>query len=214
MSSEIIIQKYEPAALEEVVELATCAFYDTELYAFVALDGADRRKFLSAIFRYRICLGASYGQTDLALEKGRIVGAAVWTPPTTYLTAYQHARTALETLGTMAQAVEEFSPLIRERWLGFFALFASARDSIIEQPYWSLTPIAVIPDRQGQKVASKLLRNKFAEMDTQGLPCFLGSQDSYSRDIYLHYGFSIVRHDKVLDSDIVSYSMVRQPGVV
>jgi hypothetical protein len=49
-------------------------------------------------------------------------------------------------------------------------------------------------------------------MDAAGESCFLGTQDQHSRDIYLHYGFEIIREDPVLDSGLVSWSMIRRPG--
>jgi ribosomal protein S18 acetylase RimI-like enzyme len=206
------IRKFKLNDLDELVELAALAFQPTDLYSYVAEGEQLRHKFLMAIFRYRLTLGVAYEQTDLVEEDGRLIGAAVWTPPVTYNESHQAAKKVLDEIGPMSEAVSSFPGLLQNRWLSFFELFLSARDKVIQQPYWSLTPIAVIPDRQRQKVASSLLRKKFTEIDDQGLPCFLGTQDDLGRDIYLHYGFSISRKDVVGDSRIISYSMIRPPN--
>jgi ribosomal protein S18 acetylase RimI-like enzyme len=203
------IRKFMPNDFEEVLELIAQAFYPTDLYAFVAEEKGLRQRFLSDIFRYRVALGVAYGQADVVEENGRLLGAAIWTPPITYKDSYLAAQKKLDELGPMSRAVESFPDQVKDRWLNFFDLFLSARDTVVKQPYWSLTPIAVIPDRQGQKVGSSLLRKKFAEIDQENLPCFLGTQDNLGRDIYLHYGFDIGRRDLVKGSEIFSYSMVR-----
>lgn len=206
------IRPFAPGDLAEVVALVAEAFLPSELYAFVGGgDEAERLRFLRSIFGYRVALGTSYGQTDVAVEGGRIVGAAVWTPPATCADGHRAAAEFLETRGPMTGALEGFPETTAGRWTGFFDLFLAARDAVVAQPFWSLTPVAVVPDRQGRKVASRLLRPRFDLMDREGLPCFLGSQDARSRDVYLGYGFNVVRSDRVPGSDIVSWSMIRRP---
>jgi GNAT superfamily N-acetyltransferase len=201
-----------PGELGRVVAVTAAAFLDSDLYRWVADGGAGPRPFVEAIFGYRVELGASYGQVDVVLEDGAVVGAAVWTPPDTFVASHEAAKRQLAAMGPMTRAVSGFPARTRERWLGFFDLFLSARDAVVSQPYWALTPIAVLPGSQGRGAASSLLRPRLAAMGAVGETCFLGCQDAHSRDIYLCYGFEIVREDPVADSRLVSWSMVRRPG--
>jgi GNAT superfamily N-acetyltransferase len=197
--------------LDDAIEAIAEAFQGSELYGWIAGHEPDSALFVKKIFDYRVRLGSAYGETDLALEDGAVIGAAVWTPPAGPKGAAA-AAWALKELGTMEEAVSGFSEETKRRWLGFFSLFLGARDQAISQPYWALAPIAVRSRRQGLKVASKLVRPRLSRMDREGVPCFLGAQEALSRDIYLHYGFEIVREDEILDSGQRSWSMVRRPG--
>ncbi|MDR2456502.1 MAG: puromycin N-acetyltransferase [Deltaproteobacteria bacterium] len=197
--------------LDEAIEAIAEAFQGSDLYGWIAGHEPGSALFVKKIFEYRVRLGSAYGETDLALEDGAVIGAAVWTPPAGHKGAAL-AASALKELGTMEAAVKSFSEETKRRWLGFFNLFLGARDKVISQPYWALTPIAVRGHRQGLKVASKLIRPRLARMDEEGVPCFLGVQEPLCRDIYLHYGFKAIREDKILDSGQTSWSMVRRPG--
>ncbi|MDR1545935.1 MAG: GNAT family N-acetyltransferase [Deltaproteobacteria bacterium] len=203
------IRLFEPEDLAEVVEMIAKAFFPTDLYAYMMKSLNFRFKFLMDVFRWRVAVGTAYKETELAVENGRVIGAAVWTPPATFVAGHLAAQETQKKLGPMSEAIEDYPREVQDRWLGFFDLFLRARDQVISQPYWALTPIAVAPDRQGRKVASALMRKKLAEFDAAKLPCFLGTQDEFSRDIYLHYGFAVFRRDLILDSGLLSYSMVR-----
>jgi GNAT superfamily N-acetyltransferase len=206
----LVIRPLDPGDLKAVVDLAAQAFGDSELYAWVA--GRDPAEFLAAVFGYRIAVGAAYGETDVAVEGDQIVGAAVWTPPTSFEAGHAAALNLSRSLGPMSVALSRFGEPALWRWTDFFDLFLAARDAVVDQPFWALTPIAVLPGRRGQGVASKLLRPRLALMADRGEKCFLGTQDEHSRDVYLHYGFEIVREDPIPRSNLLSRSMVRRPG--
>lgn len=204
--SDLLIRPLRQSDLPQAAQAASEAFLSSELYAWVAGGEGDLRGILPAVFGYRLALGASYGETMVAEERGRVIGAAVWLPPTTNLPAYQAAKEALAALGTMRGSVAGLPEGVQRRWLGFFDIFQKARDAVVRQPYWALAPIFVRPERQGLKVGSRLLRSRFRALDEAGESCFLGTQDEFSRDVYLGYGFEIVRGDPIMDSGLATLS--------
>jgi GNAT superfamily N-acetyltransferase len=210
-TGQALIRPFAKGDLPEAASAVAEAFQGSELYDWITAAESDPARFVREIFAYRVALGTAFGETDVAVEDGRMVGAAVWTPPNTYAIGHRAVQAALESLGPMTGAVARFHPQTRERWLGFFDLFLSARDAIIGQPFWALTPVAVLPESRGLGVASRLIRKKLARMDIENVPCFLGTQDDFSKGVYLHYGFEIIRSDPVGPSGLTSWSMIRRP---
>jgi len=205
------IVNFQKNHLGEVLKLIVEAFNETELYHFIAPNEKERLQFLERIFLYRASVGVAYGESKIALLNEKIVAAAIWTPSINSSQAYESAKAEQERLGKPEDFLAAFSETIKKRWFDFFTLFQTARDKIITQPYWALTPIAVSPNYQGRGFASALLQKKFKELDEYNLPLFLGCQEDTSKDIYLHYGFKILRQDKIPGSKLSSWSMVRNP---
>lgn len=184
--------------LDEAVALLEAAFFDRPFYRYIAPDPPERREFLARNFRLRLEHGLEAGEIDLAVLEGRIAGLAVWT----FTGAPPPEDRSLE------EAFSVFSPGLRERFFGFWHTLRAARDGVIRPPYWSLAPIAVLPEKQGRGIASALIRKKLAEMDALPRPCFLGTQDAENLAIYSRYGFQKVREDP-LSPGLTHYTMIR-----
>jgi GNAT superfamily N-acetyltransferase len=184
---------------DEVLTLLVSAFQDRPFYRYIAPDNRERREFLARNFRLRLEQGLGINETDFAFLDGRITGIAVWVPPVEAPPPEDHA---------LEDALSVFSPGLQERFFGFLRTLTAARDHVIAQPYWSLAPIAVLPEKQGSGVASALIRKKLKEIDALSRPCFLGTQDKTNLAIYARYGFRKVREDP-LSPDITHYTMIR-----
>jgi GNAT superfamily N-acetyltransferase len=206
-----------PEHIDEAVSLLVSAFQDRPFYRYIAPEKSERLEFLALNFRLRLEHSLGLGEIvsvrkvtgfvdrheiDLAFPDRRIAGIAVWAPPVKTPPPEDHS---------MEEALAVFSPGLRERFFGFLRTLMAARDQAISQPYWSLAPIAVLPEAQGAGIASALIRKKLAEIDALSLPCFLGTQDAVNVEIYARYGFRKVREDP-LGPGISHYTMIR-PGV-
>jgi predicted GNAT family N-acyltransferase len=102
------------------------------------------------------------------------------------------------------------------RWINFYETLLAGMKKSVQQPFWSLSPIVVLPEEQGKGVGSRLLRKKLEEIGT--LPCFLATQSTVNRDIYNRYGFRTTVENRLsepsenwLEGSIVSYTMIRPP---
>jgi GNAT superfamily N-acetyltransferase len=164
------------------------------------------------MFRYRIVHGLEHNETDLAEREGggKIVAAATWAPPAEPLKDEQVARLLEEMRDTLAP----YSPGVAARWVGFYEKLLAALRKSVQQPFWSLSPIVVLPEEQGRGIGSRLIRKKLEEIGA--LPCFLSTQSTANRDIYIRYGFRTTVEDRLDDgrseSGIVSYTMIRPSG--
>jgi GNAT superfamily N-acetyltransferase len=193
------IKPLGPEQLDEALALLAAAFFDRPFYRYIAPDPLERREFFALNFRLRLEHGLETGEIDGAVQDGRIAGLAVWTPPAGAPPPEDRA---------MEAVFAGFSPVLRERFFGFLRTLTAARDQVIRQPYWSLAPVAVLPEKQGSGIASVLIRKKLAEIDARFQPCFLGTQDAANLAIYGRYGFEKVRED-ALSPDIIHYTMIR-----
>jgi GNAT superfamily N-acetyltransferase len=197
-----LIRRLEEAEIDEAAALLVSAFQDRPFYRYLAPDEAERRKFLAVNFGLRLREG--FGVNDMQVCRreggGGISGIAVWAPPS----PDRDERPPEE-------AFARFSAPLRERFFCFLDILHTARDASVRPPFWSLAPIAVLPQERGRGAGGALLRSKLRELDGQNVACFLGTQDSENAALYEHFGFKTERADRLPGSDLVHYTMLRQP---
>jgi GNAT superfamily N-acetyltransferase len=193
----------EKGDIDEVAALLVSAFRNSPFYTYIAPDETERKEFLAVNFRHRLEGGLGLNETDLLLVDRKIAAIAVWIPPAPpgKGPAEDHS---------MEEALSVFSRGLQERFFAFLGTLTCARERIIQQPFWSLAPIAVLPENRGKGLASVLIRKKLKEIDAAALPCFLGTEDRINLTIYAKYGFQKVREDPLALPDIIHYSMIRK----
>ncbi|MDK2855962.1 MAG: hypothetical protein PWQ86_1175 [Bacillota bacterium] len=190
---------------EEVLSVMVRAFHNGALYRYVAPDEKVRTEFLQKVFGARLASSLGREEIHVAEEEGRVVAAAIWIRP-------QPASTDNSKM-TGAGALSGLPTDVIERWTDFTKILLAAQRKSIQPPFWSLAPIAVLPEKQGKGIASKLIRLQLAKIDAEQLPCFLATQDAPNVNIYYRYGFRITSEDHISDSGVVNYTMVRTaPG--
>jgi GNAT superfamily N-acetyltransferase len=199
MNIKTDIKPLGPEHIDDAVSLLVSAFKERPFYRYIAPQKPERLEFLALNFRLRLEHSLALSKIDIAVHGRNIAGIAVWLPP---VSAPQSEDHSIET------AFSVFSPGLRDRFFGFLSILTTARDKAIHQPYWSLAPIAVLPEEQGKGLASTLIRKKLREIDNSPAPCFLGTQDIANLNIYERYGFQKVREDPVAPG-IVHYTMIR-----
>jgi GNAT superfamily N-acetyltransferase len=193
------IRKISANDLDEVVALLTVTFLNTPFHRYIAPELHERLRFLEASYRYRISHGLAVNDIDAATLDGEIAGIASWSPPVP----------AAPAGSMMDEALLFCSAGLRERFLAFFTQLLRIRDEVIQQPYWSLGPIAVLPKHQGEGIGSFLLREKLRQIDNERLPCFLATQDAKNVPLYEHFGFRLIRQDP-LAQEVTHYTMLRK----
>ncbi|MDR3084814.1 MAG: GNAT family N-acetyltransferase [Christensenellaceae bacterium] len=191
--------------LEEVLDLAVAAFNNAALYRYIEPGEAERAAFLRAFFRQRFVNGFGYNQIDLAVEEGKIIGAAVWQPP-------EPAGFQREIRLSAQEAMREIAPETLRRLGIFFAAMQAGHERNPPPPVWVLTPIFIDPAFQGRGVGSRLIKKQLPLMDQSGIPCTLYAQEPVNVEIYRRYGFRVTGEDRVGDSGVVSYAMARPVG--
>ncbi|MDR1949102.1 MAG: hypothetical protein LBQ38_06905 [Spirochaetaceae bacterium] len=197
-------KKLREQDIDEAAALLTAAFQNSPFYRYIVPDAAERLNFLRLNFEERLRGGLGRNDIEAALIGARIAGIAVWIPP-----APDPSASPPE--AALGEAFKAFSPGIGERFFAFLKTLHDARDLVISQPFWSLAPIAVLPEEQGKGIARGLIRRKLVELDAAALPCFLGTQDRINLTIYGNYGFKLLREDPLAPPEIFHYTMLRKP---
>lgn len=195
------IRPMEAKDFEDVLSVMVKSFRNGALYRYVAPDEKVRTEFLQEVFKARLASSLGREEIHVAEEEGRIIAAAIWIRP-------QPASTDNSKM-TGAGALSGLPTDVVERWTGFTKILLAAQRKSIQPPFWSLAPIAVLPEMQGKGIASKLIRLQLAKIDAEYLPCFLATQDAPNVNIYYRYGFRITSEDRIPGSVIVNYTMVR-----
>lgn len=74
---------------------------------------------------------------------------------------------------------------------------------------YHLSPLGIDTRYQGRGYASRLLRPMLARLDSEGLPCYLETQNENNVAIYRHFGFRVLKEAAIPGSEVTHWSMLR-----
>jgi ribosomal protein S18 acetylase RimI-like enzyme len=194
----------ERADIDSVADVMARAFQNAALYRCLEADAQRRARFLRIVFRHRVAFSFDTHDADVAYDGNTITGAAIWARPD----SEPRENHALE------QAVRKFGG-VYDKWRRFHEVLFGAFAEAYAKPHWSLAPIAVAPEFQGQGAAGALLRHKLAQIGASGAACLLGTQDEANIAIYARYGFRLIHQAAAAQGsdgghDLVCYIMLRE----
>lgn len=76
---------------------------------------------------------------------------------------------------------------------------------------WYLYNLSIKKQAQGRGIASKLMRPMLEFCDKENMVSYLETNKESNVGLYNHYGFDLVKEEKIPKSDVTHYAMVRQP---
>jgi GNAT superfamily N-acetyltransferase len=190
--ADIAVRPAGTADARELAQVLSRAFYDDPPFMWMLPDERSRERRARGMFRTILRSHAlKYGGVEVATDAGTndhgaIVGGAVWLPPGHWLAT---GRELLRSLPGYTRALG--------RRLGPASdLMGSMVKHHPREQHWYLYAIGVDPGRQGQGVASALLRSRLARCDKAGMPAYLESSKPGNVPLYEHFGFEVT---EVLD---------------
>ena len=200
----ITIRPMERRDIDAVADLMARAFQNAALYRYLEADAQRRARLLRLVFQHRVAFSFDTHDADVAYNGETITGAAIWARPDSEMRE-NHA---------LEKALLEYGGVI-EKWRRFHEVLFGAFSAAYSKPHWSLAPIAVAPEFQGQGAAGALLRHKLARIGESGAPCLLGTQDEVNITIYRRYGFKLIHQVTAApgadgEHDLVCYIMARE----
>ncbi|GII31558.1 GNAT family N-acetyltransferase [Planotetraspora mira] len=159
---------------EAVGAVIGTSFHDLEVSAWLVPPDDDRRRVLPPFFtmltEHALTYGEVYATADMA-------AVAVWfhndvaPPPDIPDEAERVAAFAGRHASRLAQLDEEMAK------------------HHPHDPHHYLSLLAVLPERQGQGLGSRLLAEHHARLDEAGVAAYLEASNARSRELYLRHGY-------------------------
>lgn len=98
-----------------------------------------------------------------------------------------------------------------EKVTSFYGYMVSIHRELVPTRHWNLFILGVDPKFQGQGFGSRLITPMLARIDKEELPCYLDTNTEENIALYEHFGFNVAKRYRIPDSDIINWSMVREP---
>ena len=192
------------AHLYKAAKTLSLAFMDDPLSIEVFSEESTRYNNLMTYFHFRINYGIKYGVVYATSEE--FEGVAVWLPgKRAHISNWR---------GMLSGGMKLYSEIGRELMTKFNEInhyTTSFRNSIIQPPYYQLSPIGVIPEMQGKGFGSKLLKPMFERFDDKQIICFLETQTKENIPLYQKYGFKVLKEGEVPNTKLQHWGMKREP---
>jgi ribosomal protein S18 acetylase RimI-like enzyme len=102
-----------------------------------------------------------------------------------------------------------WSHLVREAALDLH--FSKLRRELTPKHHLYLGVLAVDPAYHGQGFASRLMRPMLKHLDAEQIPAYLETQTPKYVEMYRHWGFELLREERMPDADLKLYLMLRRP---
>lgn len=190
--------------VEQAGGLLARAFFANPLLTHIFPDDGERRRlspdFFSAFVRYGRLAG------EVSTTEGSLDGVAVWTPPDAGVMQPDLMEQAGINALPSTLGAEAF-----DRAMAVLGHFDSLHARDVPTQHWYLSLLGVEPNRQGQGVASTLLRPALARADAQELPCYLETAEPSNVPFYLKFGFKVVVEGIEEQSGIHFWTFLREP---
>jgi ribosomal protein S18 acetylase RimI-like enzyme len=158
------------------------AFFDDPPVVWLLPDERSRERRAPGVFQAILRSHAMrYGGVDVAFDETAIAGGAIWLPPGHWA----------PTVGEQLRSLPGYARALG-RGIGRGSELAVAMGNHHpHEEHWYLYAIGVDPARQGQGVASALLRSRLARCDADAMSAYLESTKSSNVPLYEHFGFEV-----------------------
>lgn len=92
-----------------------------------------------------------------------------------------------------------------------YGYMVSIHRELIPSCHWYFFIIGVDPKFQAQGFGSSLISSMLVRVDKGRLSCYLDTNTERNLALYKHFGFKVVKRSEIPGSDVINWSMVREP---
>jgi len=199
--------KLTPDYIEKACKLAGSAFQDDPFTIFTYPDEKERKQKLQygfkMIYKYGIKHGEAYA-TSKNLE-----GIVIWLPPNRI---YPSTWTMMRNGGFYAMRKSGFKIKIMKKSIAVFSYEDSTHKRLAPFDHWYLQNIAVKPEEQRKGYGGLLMGAMLKKIDSEGLPIYLETNNEKNLSFYQRYGFEIIEHAIIPETDVPLWCMLRKPS--
>lgn len=195
--SGIDVRSAGPRDVRAIAKVLADAFDDDPPFVWIVPNDATRKRRLRRYFATELRRHAlRHGAVEVAVDDGRVIGAAMWLPPSQWL----------------APPIGQLVSLPGFAWA--FGRRLRVAGAVVEAAYgvhprtpvhWYLHAIGVSPQCQGRGVGAALLRSRLSRCDADGAPAYLESSKLANVPLYEHMGFVVTGTlDLPVDAPVVT----------
>ena len=191
--------------LDRAIEVESLAFQEDPLWRYLIANPARRleaaRRFQRPFFRVALERGRLFGVGD------PLAGVAIWSKPGEADAGFAVLARAgfLRTLlSPLAPAFFRAGPI--------FGQFGRMQRQYAPQPHYYLNTIAILPEAQGQGLASYLIRPFLARADREHVAAYTETMTPSNVPLYEHYGFRCQEEYRVPNTTLSIWSFYRPPA--
>jgi GNAT superfamily N-acetyltransferase len=178
--TDITVRPARAADVRKLARVLGRAFYDDPPFVWMLPDDTSRERRNAGMFATIMRSHAMrYGAVEVACDGQVISGGTIWLPPGHWM----------PTTGQQLRSLPGFARALGRRIDAASRLDTALAKHHPREQHWYLYVIGVEPARQGQGIASALLRSRLARCDSEGLPAYLEASKPGTVPLYEHFGF-------------------------
>lgn len=198
--------KLTPDYVKEACKVAGNAFQDDPVTIFTFPDEMERKEKTQygfySLYNYGIKYGLAYA-TSKNLE-----GITLWLPPgkvyhTTWTMMRHGGFYSMRKVGLKLKALK--------RTMIVFNYQEERHKHLVPYDHWYFQQIAVKPEEQGKGYGGLLISTMLKTIESDGLPVYVDTNTEKAMSIYQKYGFEILEHGIIPETDIPLWCMLRKP---
>jgi len=189
--------------VKEAAVVVAKAFSDYPAYNYLISQGKKRLERLSVLFEFLIRFGLRYGK--VYSNSPNLEGISIWLYTENEKDSILRYLRCGIVKGTRKIGIRDVMKSIKvsDHLDKKTELYASS------EPNWHLQIIAVLPELQRKGYGSELMNEVFNDPEFTG-PYYLDTQLEENLPFYQRHGFEIVGKDKIPNTDISSWYMLRK----
>lgn len=180
--------------------ILTEAFMNDPLYLAVLPDAGRRQKALLWLHKRVIQYCSLYGVIHSLPS-----GVACWLPPgQTEVTITRILRTGLFAMPYYMGLTSFF------RFNAYMNVSDALRKKHAPEAFWYLWVLGVDPSSQGHGLGRKLMQPMLEKADSEGIACYLETENEQNLGFYETLGFQMVASATVPKTNITTWSLIRK----
>lgn len=197
--------KLTPDYIEKACKVAGSAFQDDSFTIFVYPDERERMQKIEygfyMLYKYGIKHGLTYA-TSKNLE-----GITLWLPPKK---TYPSIWTMMRYGGFYTMRKVGLKLKAMKRTMTVFKYEEERHRDLAPYDHWYFQNIAVKPEEQGKGYGGLLISTMLKTIESDGLPIYVETNTEKSVSIYQKYGFEILEHAIIPETDVPLWCMLRK----
>lgn len=189
--------------LDRLAEVAADAYMDYPLHNWLTKGKYDVK---ASELIMRISLKTMTEDAVIYADSEEINGFAVWLP-----FGFTGSKPLPFLMNGGLRLIFHSGLGIIGRLLTYETYAMNLKKEFTENYDWYLYNLSIKKDSQGKGLASKLMRPMLQFCDDERMVSYLETNKESNVGLYRHYGFDLMKEEKIPKSNVMHYAMVRNP---